>query len=89
MKTDFAFQMNKGRKLEKVFILGEHRLATGRSGSLKFFNTPINLCIVASSFVPYCYAFVQDCNVKKIQYVTMPCRNLSEHWTTLRYFIYP
>lgn len=41
MKTGLLSQMTKGRKplksyLEKVFILEEHWLAPGRSGSLKF-----------------------------------------------------
>ena len=45
-------------------------------------NFPI-LWQIYALFVPCCYAFVQDCNVKKIQYIKMPSRNLSEYWTTL------
>ena len=86
--------MTKGGKplktyLEKVFILGEHWLTPGREGrDLLNFPDQYSGKFMHYCFVPYCCAFVQDCNVKKIQYITMPCRNLSEYWTTLRSIIH-
>ena len=67
------------------FTLAERPLATADSTEFCFYrspnipylsNTPTNLCMALLNFslfcfVLYCYAFVQYCNVKTIQYNAM------------------